>query len=152
MAAPIEYRDHADREDDLVYFGMESSTQSWARPLDEDEDMPEDVVRDYIKDNDPMLFKKLRGLPVSSRDIPMSYEGQRTMQRLSGIIQSIRHRQQGIGIDTAGRALQPIVNQASTKSLPVVASSNAAMIAKARQSIQHKLASKSLHAFIPSCY
>jgi len=81
LDSPCDTQD-PERDDDGVRFSAGSSPDSWAGSLDDDCDMPEEAVREYIKDNAQKLFQKLHGLPVASSDIPPSFHGQRVLKHL----------------------------------------------------------------------
>ena len=69
-------------DNDMIHFTGDSSFHSYALTFDDDEDMPEEDVRDYIRSQKPELFNELHGLPFASTDIPMSFHGQRSLRRL----------------------------------------------------------------------
>lgn len=73
------------REDDIVYFGGESSSESWAGVIGDEYDMTDEQVNDYIKSTKPALFDKLRGMRFSSSGIPLSFKPMRDLRRLDSM-------------------------------------------------------------------
>lgn len=73
------------REDDTVYFTGDSSSESWAGVIGDENDMTDDQVKDYIKNAKPELFVRLRGMRFSSSDIPLTFKPLRDLRRLDGM-------------------------------------------------------------------
>jgi len=132
---------------DTVHFSPNSSPQSWAGHVNEEEDMPEDAVRDYISSNNPKLFQKLHGLPLSSSDIPMSFHGQRTLHRLgrNGAGAGPRFRKEHYVplLELPVQATLTPVRNASTAGQNIRSHAEALTV-KAKEHIEHKLASKGI--------
>ncbi|KAK5945293.1 hypothetical protein PMZ80_002497 [Knufia obscura] len=79
---PGGYQNSYEQQNDTVTFSENSSPHTLIKLFDEEETMPEDEVREYVRSNNPKLFQKLRGLPLASSDIPMSFHGQRVLHCL----------------------------------------------------------------------
>jgi len=132
------------REDDGIHFSPDCSSSSWAGNLDDDEDMSEDDVRDYISNSNPRLFQRLHALPVSSYDIPMSFHGQRILYRLGQTEAAAKS-------DSKDRALQPTASDAveygiqkpTTKGHPGSIHATT-LTTEARKHISHKINSESI--------
>lgn len=67
---------------DAFWFSDNNSQNTWVGCMEDDEAIPEDEIALYIKNNNPTLFRRLRALPLKSTDIPLTFYGQRTLQRL----------------------------------------------------------------------
>ena len=74
-----------DREWNQWYLNDYCHDTTWAGELPEadDEVMTHADIVKYIGTGRPDLVKRLHGLPVKSTDIPMSFHGQKTLQRLA---------------------------------------------------------------------
>lgn len=75
-------------QDDAFAFSDETSDDTWIGQLDDADSMRDEEIAEYVKASKPDLFHQLRGLPTKSSDIPLSFHGVRTLQRLSNIRQS----------------------------------------------------------------
>lgn len=135
-----------EQEDGTVHFSPNNSSHSWAGHVNEEEDMPEDDVREYVSSNDPKLFQKLCGLPLSSSDVPLSFYGQRTLHGLGrdGAEPFFQHRHYAplprLPVQPASKHMQnaTIARQSGR-------SHAEALTVKAKERIEDKLASQYIH-------
>ena len=73
-------------ENDGSFYFKNMGPDAFVGYIDDNEDMSEEAVSDYISRERPDLFERLQGLPISSRDIPMSFEAQKRLDRLQRIL------------------------------------------------------------------
>ncbi len=112
--------------------------------MDDEDNMPEEAVIEYIKDRNPKLFLKLHGLPVASSEIPMSFHGQRVLRRLeqneaaSGSHQEYSNQSSSFAVQPASKHTQTT----SIRNHPERSYAESLTI-KAKVRIQYKLRSKS---------
>lgn len=66
---------------------------SYAKVLDEEDQMTDAEVLEFLTIADRKLVDRLGGLPIRSSDIPLSFHGQRTLQRLKQDMQPIPRSQ-----------------------------------------------------------
>lgn len=132
------------REDDAIHFSPDCSSNSWAGNLEDDEDMPEDDIREYISSSNPRLFQRLHALPVSSYDIPMSFHGQRILYRLGQTEAATRSDSKDRALQlTSSDAVEFAIQKPTTKGHPRSVHA-ATLTTKARKHIAHKINSESI--------
>lgn len=88
MAPPKEVPEDA-RESGAVYFCYEHAADSFSGILVEEYTLSNEELRDYIRYDNPKLFKRLKGLPFASSDVPMSYHAQRRFKETHKIQQEM---------------------------------------------------------------
>lgn len=96
------------RRDDEWTFSSNVHPSSFAKVLDDSDQMTGEEVLAFIDAADRSLVKRLRGLPIRSSDIPLSFHGQRTLQRLPQYPQAIyAHQQSSTNLADRKRITEP---------------------------------------------
>ena len=121
------------REDHRFYFSLDSDPDCYCGLFEDEEQISEQAITDFIKYSKPDLFQRLRGLPIKSSAIPQDFDNQhavRSSNRLSATV-----------VPQAEPRHQILREQANPK---VRAASEMSLLSSARRRIEYKLKSKSL--------
>lgn len=123
------------REDHRFYFSLDSAPDCYCGLLEDEEQMSEQAISDFIKYSKPDLFQRLRGLPIKSSAIPQDFDSQHAVSNSNPLPATV--------IPQAKSRNRILREQANSK---MRAASEMSLLSSTRERIEHKLKSKFLPA------